>query len=85
MRIVSLLLLSLLLHSAHGQYGLDEQLKKINEQNVRLQEQQKAMVARMDSVKMAIIRRDLQAKGLPKVEAGEEVIVHAAHSLVYSE
>lgn len=71
--------------AVYGQYDLEEQLRRIEEQNARLQQQQLAMVARMDSAKLAIIRRDLLAKGLPKLQAGDEVIVHAGHMLVYSE
>lgn len=85
-RIPLLLLFLLGVSSATlAQYDLDKQLQKLVEQSTRLQEQQKQQVARMDSVKLAIIRRDLQAKGLPKLEAGDEVVVHAAHMLVYSE
>lgn len=71
--------------SAFAQYDLDKQLRSIEEQRLRLQEQQNALVARMDSAKLAIVRRDLLAKGLPKLEAGDEVIVHPGHMLVYSE
>jgi hypothetical protein len=39
----------------------------------------------VDSAKLAIIRRDLQRIALPKLEAGDEVIVHPGHMLVYSE
>lgn len=79
------IILSCIVAPAWAQYDLDEQLRRIAEQHARLQEQQAAMVARMDSAKLAIIRRDLFAKGLPKVEPGEEVIVHPGHMLVYSE
>ncbi|MFN3876120.1 MAG: DNA/RNA non-specific endonuclease, partial [Flavobacteriales bacterium] len=44
-----------------------------------------ALIARLDSVKLAIIRRDLEAKGLPRVDPKEEVVVHAGHMLVYDE
>ncbi|MBK6829602.1 MAG: DNA/RNA non-specific endonuclease [Flavobacteriales bacterium] len=71
--------------STFAQYDLDKQLRSIEEQNARLQQQQLLLVARMDSAKLAIVRRDLTAKGLPKLEAGDEVIVHPGHMLVYSE
>ncbi len=71
--------------SSGAQYDLDEQLRQIADQHAKLEEQQKAMMARMDSAKLAIIRRDLLAKGLPKLEAGDEVITHPGHVLVYSE
>ncbi|MBK8498816.1 MAG: DNA/RNA non-specific endonuclease [Flavobacteriales bacterium] len=69
----------------HAQYDLDQHLRRIEEQHARLQEQEKAMIARLDSAKLAIVRRDLTAKGLPKLETGDEVIVHPGHMLVYSE
>ncbi len=71
--------------STFAQYDLDKQLRSIEEQNARLQQEQLALAARMDSAKLAIVRRDLAAKGLPKLEAGDEVIVHPGHMLVYSE
>lgn len=70
---------------AAAQYDLDEQLRRLQQQYERMQDQQRAGVARMDSVKLAIVRRDLMAKGLPKLGAGEEVVVHPGHMLVYSE
>ncbi len=71
--------------SAFAQYDLDKQLRSIEEQNARLQQQQVLLMARMDSAKLAIVRRDLTAKGLPKLDTGDEVIVHPGHMLVYSE
>ncbi len=71
--------------STFAQYDLDKQLRSIEEQNARLQQQQLVLMARMDSAKLAIVRRDLTAKGLPKLDAGDEVIVHPGHMLVYSE
>src|SRR5690242_17720455 len=52
---------------AHGQYDLDARLKKLEEQQAAIAEQQKALTAKMDSAKLAIIRRDLQKWGLPKL------------------
>src|SRR5688572_21863045 len=49
----------------HGQYDLDARLKKLEEQQTAVQEQQKALTAKMDSAKLAIVRRDLQKWGLP--------------------
>lgn len=69
----------------HGQYDLDARLKKLEEQQAAVAAQQKALTAKMDSAKLAIIRRDLQQWGLPRLEAGEELVVHPGHMLVYSE
>ncbi len=84
MRIL-LLTLALAGSAARAQYDLDEQLRRIQSQQERLLEQQRAGIARLDSVKLAIIRRDLAAKGLPALKAGEEVITHPGHMLVYDE
>ncbi len=79
------MLTALLASIANAQYDLDKELQRLNEQSARVQEQQKALAARMDSTKLAIIRRDLLAKGLPKLQSGDEVVTHPAHLLVYSE
>jgi endonuclease G len=68
-----------------AQDDLDQRLNRLMEQGARLREQQQALTARLDSTKLAIIRRDLLAKGLPKLEAGETLITHPGHLLVYSE
>lgn len=68
-----------------AQTDLDLQLKKLEEQTAVLTLQQEKMVARLDSAKLAIIRRDIQKWGLPKMEAGDELVVHPGHMLVYSE
>ncbi|MBK9177318.1 MAG: DNA/RNA non-specific endonuclease [Flavobacteriales bacterium] len=68
-----------------GQYGLDDALRKLEQQQQNMLRDQEAMRSKLDSVKLAIIRRDLLAKGLPRMEQGEEVVVHPGHMLVYSE
>ncbi len=65
--------------------ALDRRLQVMEQEFTDLQERQKDHIARMDSVKLAIIRRDLRARGLPKVQAGEELIEHPGHMLVYDE
>src|SRR5436189_5114603 len=85
LRSLSLLCLTFSSAFVHGQYDLDARLKKLEEQQAAVQMQQKTITAKMDSAKLAIIRRDLQKWGLPKLEAGDEVIVHPGHMLVYSE
>ncbi|MEO8587844.1 MAG: DNA/RNA non-specific endonuclease [Flavobacteriales bacterium] len=69
----------------HAQYDLDAKLKMLEAQQAGVLAQQQALVARMDSAKLAVVRRDLEKWGLPKLEAGDEVIVHPGHMLVYSE
>ncbi|MBX2973121.1 MAG: DNA/RNA non-specific endonuclease [Flavobacteriales bacterium] len=68
-----------------AQADLEGKLKKLEEQRTAIEEQQTRLTSRVDSVKLAIIRRDLERIGLPKLEAGEELVVHPGHILVYSE
>nr|MBP6312371.1 hypothetical protein [Flavobacteriales bacterium] len=82
---IPLLLAALSVLPTSAQTDLEVQLKKLEEQNSTLSLQQEKMVARVDSVKLAIIRRDLQKWGLPKLEEGDELIVHPGHMLVYNE
>ncbi|HRF80641.1 MAG TPA: DNA/RNA non-specific endonuclease [Flavobacteriales bacterium] len=71
--------------AAHAQGDLDGKLKKLEEQRAAIEEQQTRITGRIDSVKLAIIRKDLERIGLPKLEPGDEVVVHPGHMLVYSE
>lgn len=64
---------------------LDRQLQRLELEFEQLQRQHEAHVERMDSVKLAIVRRDLRAVGLPKVEEGDEVVEHPGHLLVYDQ
>lgn len=71
--------------AASAQYDLDLNLRALEQQQQRQLAEQAALRARLDSVKLAIIRRDLLAVGLPKALPGEEFITHPGHVLVYSE
>jgi len=71
--------------SATAQYDLDATLRELEQDQQRMLGQQEALRARLDSARLAIIRRDLLAIGLPAVAPGEEVIAHPGHILVYSE
>ena len=71
--------------SAAAQYDLDAVLRKLEQDQQRMRSQQEALRARLDSAKLAIIRRDLRAMGLPAIAPAEEVVEHAGHMLVYSE
>lgn len=68
-----------------AQSDLEDRLKKLEDQRATIEEQQTRLTVRIDSAKLAIIRRDLQHMGLPKLEATDEVIMHPGHILVYSE
>ncbi|MCW5899447.1 MAG: DNA/RNA non-specific endonuclease [Flavobacteriales bacterium] len=82
------LLLSAALFAAHfvpGQPDLDARLHRLEQDLERIESQRAAHVARMDSFKLAIVRRDLRAKGLPKVHESEKVVEHPGHMLVYDQ
>ncbi|MDX9750504.1 MAG: DNA/RNA non-specific endonuclease [Flavobacteriales bacterium] len=68
-----------------AQNELDQRLRSLEEQRAAHAERGTALTARLDSVKLAIIRRDLEAFGLPKPDPGEQLIMHPGHALVYSE
>lgn len=68
-----------------AQPGLQEQLRSLEEQRGALEQQAQRITDRIDSVKLAVIRNDLQRSGLPRLEPGEHVVVHPGHMLVYSE
>lgn len=70
---------------ASAQGVLEDHLKKLEDQRTTLETQQTRLTARLDSAKLAIIRRDLERIGLPKLEPGEVVVTHPGHLLVYSE
>jgi endonuclease G, mitochondrial len=71
--------------STFAQLDLEQRLLKLEAERISMEEQRIRLTARVDSVKLAIIRRDLERMGLPKLEAGDEVITHPGHMLVYSE
>lgn len=61
--------------------GIDELEEELNQ----LKEKEKAIQAKIEAQKLTNIQAALQQYGLPKLEVGEELINHAAMSLVYSE
>lgn len=83
--VLALFITALLSLDAVGQYDLDGVLRNMEKQQQRMLSEQEAMRGRLDSVKLAIIRRDLRAMGLPRLLEGEEIVTHPGHMLVYSE
>lgn len=59
-------------------------LKALQEQLERIDAQRAALLGPIEEAKLRIMQRDLAAKGLPALQPGEQVIVHAGHSLVFS-
>ncbi|MBV6406041.1 MAG: DNA/RNA non-specific endonuclease [Flavobacteriales bacterium] len=68
-----------------GQDALEQRLHDLQARDKQLREAREALAWPMDSLKLAIIRRDLRAQGLPALADGEEVVEHPGHMLVYSE
>ncbi len=68
-----------------AQADLDARLEQLKAQHELLRSEEQRVVARMDSTKLAIIRRDLERTGLPELAPGDEVVSHPGHMLVYSE
>ncbi len=64
---------------------LGDHLQRLELQLQDLDQRRVGHVQRMDSAKLAIIRRDLQVRGLPKLNEGEELVVHPGHILVYDQ
>ncbi|MBK9174758.1 MAG: hypothetical protein IPM46_00160 [Flavobacteriales bacterium] len=71
--------------SAWASTTFDANLRRLEEQQQRMLTDQARLRDRLDSAKLAIIRRDLRAKGLPKLADGDAIVEHPGHMLVYSE
>lgn len=84
-RQLSTILFALLHLNAMSQVDLDQRQREMEDQRIALEGDLNDLTGRIDSVKLAIIRRDLRRSGLPALRSSEEVIVHAGHMLVYSE
>lgn len=65
--------------------NLPQQLADAQSQKVALEKQMAEADALIETVKLKILQNDLQTIGLPALLPGEEIINHAAMSLVYSE
>jgi endonuclease G, mitochondrial len=83
--ILPVFLLFVLPSGSTAQHDLEQHLQQLEEKRVHLEQQKLSLIERLDSAKLAIIRRDLREKGLPKVNEGEEVIEHPGHMLVYDD
>jgi endonuclease G len=68
-----------------AQEDLDKQLLDLQGRYEALRQQEAALALPIEQAKLAILRRDLAAIGLPALTAGDQVITHPGHALVYSE
>jgi len=83
-RLLFLGLFTLLFSYPYAQ-NLDDQILQV-EASLRTLEQRKVELQdEMEVLKLARVRRDLEANGLPALEEGEQVIRHLAMNIVYSE
>jgi len=64
---------------------VDEQIKTLETQSITLEEEKAKVRSQINELKLEKVRADIVKVGLPEVKDGEEVIVHSAMSLVYSE
>ena len=68
-----------------AQPGLQDRLRQLEAERSATLAALDRLTAHLDSVKLAIIREDLQRIGAPQLQAGEKLVVHPGHVLVYSE
>jgi endonuclease G, mitochondrial len=86
MKIIHQIAIILLLFSQFG-YAQDVSIlaKRKTDSIAYYQARIKDLQIDLEDLKLLQLRKDLKAYGLPKLEAGEEVVEHLAMSLVYSE
>ena len=64
---------------------VDEQIEALESQTLKLDTQRYQIIEAINELKLERVRADIVKVGLPATKTGEEVVVHAAMSLVYSE
>ncbi len=64
---------------------VEQKIERVEKQLDELENKRKQLFSEIEDYKLEILRRELKAYGLPKVESGETLIEHEAMSLVYSE
>jgi len=74
-----------LLHSTCIAQELSQTLQQYETDKQSILQELAQVDSLIEDTKLALVRADIMAFGLPGVEAGEEVIHHTALSLVYSE
>ena len=79
-----LLILSFALGNVSAQ-DKKQELQSLNAELSNLKAQEEKLMAKIEGLKLELLRTDLYGIGLPAVNPGEEVIHHSAMSLVYDE
>jgi endonuclease G len=64
---------------------IEDKLNDVEKQLSDLEQQRFALLGEKEELKLRFLRRELMANGLPLLKTEEELIVHEAMSLVYSE
>lgn len=64
---------------------IEEKINHLTNEIEQLEQQKHSLYKELETYKLAKLREDLNKIGLPKTNHDEEVIHHAAMSLVYSE
>ncbi len=65
--------------------SVDEKIKALENQSIALDEQKAKLLVEINELKLERVRADISKVGMPEKIEGEEIIVHAAMCLVYSE
>lgn len=80
----ALLLLPFLLQlTSRAQSDPEAELRDLQQQYEQVSGQQQRLATDIRQKKLAVIRRDLQLRGLPALAPGEQVIWHPGHALVW--
>jgi endonuclease G len=65
--------------------NLENKMGELGQSIKDLQQRQDSLQNELQDLKLQAIQRDLRTMGLPALQAGDEVVEHAAMSLVYAE
>jgi endonuclease G len=76
---------SLLLSASFGQTQADKHLREVQAQYAAIQQQLEHMRNQVEHAKLDVMQHDLAQWGYPRLDAGDTVIVHPGHALVWSD
>jgi endonuclease G len=83
-RPLSLISASLILANALGQVQPDQRLRDAQSRLDAVQHQVEQLRGEVEQAKLAVMQHDLAQWGYPRVDAGDTVIVHPGHALVWN-